>query len=175
MCCMWVMSSSRSSTSLARGVFRHRMSCRLPPGAYWSRRFTHGVGPPYRLLVLAGGEQEQIPFTGELEQRLIDAVAEMCELVFTGIEPGRRWVAPKRRACPSFNCQKNSCSAGRRRLPKTLCSAGRRRLPKTLCTAGRCRPPKRLRLQSSRNSRRRSLPAALRGNVSLNSTRRGTL
>jgi CRISPR-associated exonuclease Cas4 len=59
----------------------------------------YGVRPPYGVLVLAGGVSEQVPFTPELEQRLLRTMADMRALLAMDTEPGPRWVAPKCRAC----------------------------------------------------------------------------
>ena len=59
----------------------------------------YGVRPPYGLLVLAGGVQEEVPFTTELEAQLLDTMARMRGVLVTDDEPGPRWVAPKCRGC----------------------------------------------------------------------------
>jgi CRISPR-associated exonuclease Cas4 len=57
------------------------------------------VRPPYGLLVLAGGVQQQVPFTAQLETRLLDTMARMRQVLVTDQEPGPRWVGAKCRAC----------------------------------------------------------------------------
>jgi CRISPR-associated exonuclease Cas4 len=60
---------------------------------------TYGVRPPFGIVVLAGGTCEKVPFTPDLERRLLQTMADMRDLVATQTEPGRRWVAPKCQAC----------------------------------------------------------------------------
>jgi CRISPR-associated exonuclease Cas4 len=57
------------------------------------------VRPPYGVVVLAGGRQERVAFTPELEQRLLHTMHEMREFLALGREPGPRWVDHKCRAC----------------------------------------------------------------------------
>ena len=59
----------------------------------------YGVRPPYGLLVLAGGVQQEVPFTAQLEARLLDTMARMREVLVADYEPCPRWVALKCRAC----------------------------------------------------------------------------
>ena len=59
----------------------------------------YGVRPPYGLLVLAGGVQERVAYSRDLEQRVLATIVEMRELLVSETEPGPRWVAPKCRAC----------------------------------------------------------------------------
>ena len=61
----------------------------------------YGVRPPYGLLVLSGGVQQEVPFTAQLEARLLDTMARMREVLMTHDEPGPRWVAAKCCACGS--------------------------------------------------------------------------
>jgi CRISPR-associated exonuclease Cas4 len=62
----------------------------------------YGLRPPYGLLVLAGGVQTRVPFTAELEQRLLAMMEQMHSELRTDSEPGARWVAAKCQAC-GFN------------------------------------------------------------------------
>jgi hypothetical protein len=50
----------------------------------------YGVRPPYGLLVLANRRQHRVPFTRQLEQRLLQTLARMNGLVETDREPGPR-------------------------------------------------------------------------------------
>ncbi len=59
----------------------------------------YGRRPPYGVLVLAGGVQERVPFTPALEQRVLETVVEMRELLQLGAEPGPEWVGPKCQGC----------------------------------------------------------------------------
>jgi CRISPR-associated exonuclease Cas4 len=63
----------------------------------------YGVRPPYGLLVLANGRQHRVPFTRELEQRLLQMLARMNRLVATNHEPGPRWMGGRCRACGFFD------------------------------------------------------------------------
>jgi CRISPR/Cas system-associated exonuclease Cas4 (RecB family) len=62
----------------------------------------YGVRPPYGLLVLADGRQHRVPFTHELEQRLLHTLARMNDLLDIDQEPGRRWLGGRCRACGYF-------------------------------------------------------------------------
>jgi CRISPR-associated exonuclease Cas4 len=57
------------------------------------------VRPAYGLVVLAGGVQERVAFTPELEDRLMATMGQMRELLATGREPGPRWIEYKCRSC----------------------------------------------------------------------------
>lgn len=57
------------------------------------------VRPPYGIVVLANGVREHVPFTEELEQRVLDTMTEMRQILTSDEEPGPRWVATKCRAC----------------------------------------------------------------------------
>ena len=59
----------------------------------------YGARPPYGVVVLAGGAQERVPFSEELERSVLRAMAEMRRTLATGEAPGRRWVGAKCRAC----------------------------------------------------------------------------
>jgi CRISPR/Cas system-associated exonuclease Cas4 (RecB family) len=61
-----------------------------------------GVRPPYGVLVLADGEPREVPFTRELEARLLETTTRMRALLAAGDAPGRRWVAPKCQRCAYF-------------------------------------------------------------------------
>ena len=63
----------------------------------------YGVRPPYGLLVLANGRQHRVPFTRELEERLLQTVARMNGLLETNREPGPRWLGGRCRACGFFD------------------------------------------------------------------------
>ena len=52
----------------------------------------YGVRPPYGLLVLANGRQHRVPFTRELEQRLLQTLARMNALLETNHKPDRKSV-----------------------------------------------------------------------------------
>lgn len=62
----------------------------------------YGVRPPYELLVLANGRQHRVPFTRELEERLLQTLARMNGLLERNQEPGPRWLAGRCRACGFF-------------------------------------------------------------------------
>ena len=49
---------------------------------------TYGVRPPFGIVVLAGGNRAKVPFTPELERRLLQTVAAMRELLATQAERG---------------------------------------------------------------------------------------
>jgi CRISPR-associated exonuclease Cas4 len=59
----------------------------------------YGVRPPFGVVVLAGGTRAKVPFTPDLERRLLKTMADMRDLVATQTEPGPRWVATKCQAC----------------------------------------------------------------------------
>ena len=59
----------------------------------------YGVRPPHAVVVLAGGAQERVPFTADLERDVRETMARMRRLLATGGAPDPRWVAPKCRAC----------------------------------------------------------------------------
>ena len=59
----------------------------------------YGVRPPYGLLVLANGIQHRVPFTCELEQRLLRTLDTTHGLLDTSEEPGPRWLGGRCRAC----------------------------------------------------------------------------
>jgi len=63
----------------------------------------YGVRPPYGLLVLANGKQHKVPFTPELERRLLRTTERMHTLVESDQEPGRRWLGGRCRACGFFS------------------------------------------------------------------------
>jgi CRISPR/Cas system-associated exonuclease Cas4 (RecB family) len=63
----------------------------------------YGVRPPYGLLVLANGERRRIPFTRELEQRLLQTLTRMNALIESNQEPGPRWLGGRCRACGYFS------------------------------------------------------------------------
>ena len=63
----------------------------------------YGARPRYGLLVLAHGRQHRVPFTRELEQRLLQTLARMNALVETKGEPGPRWMGGRCRACGFFD------------------------------------------------------------------------
>ncbi len=56
-----------------------------------------GIRPPYGLVVLAGGRQERVPYTPELEARVHKTVAELRAILSTGCTPGPRYMPRK---CP---------------------------------------------------------------------------
>ena len=60
---------------------------------------TYGVRPPFGIVVLANGARTKVPFTPDVERRLLRTMADMRELVATEAKPGPRWVAPKCQAC----------------------------------------------------------------------------
>jgi len=51
------------------------------------------------VVVLAGGAQERVPFTPDLERDVRRAMAEMRRVLATGEAPGPRWVPAKCRTC----------------------------------------------------------------------------
>jgi len=59
----------------------------------------YGVRPPYGVVVLAGGSQERVVFTEELERGVVRTMAEMRRILENGEAPGPRWVPAKCRAC----------------------------------------------------------------------------
>jgi len=59
----------------------------------------YGERPPFCLLVLANGEQHRVPFTRDLEKRLVDTLDRMHGLLETNAEPGRRWMGKRCHAC----------------------------------------------------------------------------
>jgi CRISPR-associated exonuclease Cas4 len=63
---------------------------------------TYGVRPPYGMLVLAGGVRRRVPFTRDLEERLLETVDRMHSLLESGVEPGPRWLGARCRACGFF-------------------------------------------------------------------------
>jgi CRISPR-associated exonuclease Cas4 len=58
-----------------------------------------GRRPPYGILVLERGVQIRVPFTLELERRVLATASEMRELLCSGDEPERISSAAKCRAC----------------------------------------------------------------------------
>jgi CRISPR-associated exonuclease Cas4 len=62
----------------------------------------YGVRPPYGVLVLAGGVQEHVPFSEEVERRLLVTMTRMRALIEVDAEPGARWNSGKCRACGFF-------------------------------------------------------------------------
>jgi CRISPR-associated exonuclease Cas4 len=59
----------------------------------------YGQRPPYGIVVLAGGRQQQIAFTPELERRLVATMKEMRGILARHQEPGRCWVQAKCTVC----------------------------------------------------------------------------
>lgn len=59
----------------------------------------YGVRPPYGVVVLAGGAQERVAFTEELERGVLRTMAQMRRMLENGEAPGPRWVPAKCRAC----------------------------------------------------------------------------
>ena len=62
----------------------------------------YGVRPPYGLLVLANGVQQQVPFTRALEKRVLETMARMRVVLEAGTQPGPRWTGSRCRACGFF-------------------------------------------------------------------------
>ena len=62
----------------------------------------YGVRPPYGLLVLANGVQQQVPFTRFLEKRVLETMARMRVVLEAGTQPGPRWMGSRCRACGFF-------------------------------------------------------------------------
>jgi CRISPR-associated protein Cas4 len=62
----------------------------------------YGVRPPYGLLVLANGVQQQVPFTRDLEKRVLETMADMRVVLEEGTQPGPRWMGSRCRACGFF-------------------------------------------------------------------------
>jgi CRISPR-associated exonuclease Cas4 len=60
---------------------------------------TYGVRPPYEVLVLAHGDQHRVPFTPELERRLLQTIDRLKGFLETGTAPGPRWMGARCRAC----------------------------------------------------------------------------
>jgi len=58
-----------------------------------------GVRPPYGVVVLAGGRQERVEFTGDLERLAVKTMADMRALLCTGSEPGAVWHGGKCGGC----------------------------------------------------------------------------
>jgi len=59
----------------------------------------YGVRPEYGVLVLAGGVQERLPYTPEIERRLRQIMTRMRTLLDDDVEPGPLWSSAKCRAC----------------------------------------------------------------------------
>jgi CRISPR-associated exonuclease Cas4 len=59
----------------------------------------YGSRPSHGIVVLAGGRQEEVAFTPELERRLLATMQEMRTILASGREPGRRWIQHKCRTC----------------------------------------------------------------------------
>jgi len=62
----------------------------------------YGVRPPYGVLVLANGVQRQVPFTRDLEKRVLETMANMRVVLEEGTQPGPRWMGSRCRACGFF-------------------------------------------------------------------------
>ena len=62
----------------------------------------YGVRPPYGLLVLANGVQQQVPFTRGLEKRVLETMARMRVVLEAGTQPGPHWMGSRCRACGFF-------------------------------------------------------------------------
>lgn len=60
---------------------------------------TFGVRPTHALLVLANGQQEEVPFTPEAEQHLLETMARMREILESGEAPGPCWSRGKCESC----------------------------------------------------------------------------
>jgi CRISPR-associated exonuclease Cas4 len=82
----------RARTMQASHILQVAAQCLLVQEVY-------GVRPPYGLLVLAEGVERRVPFTAGLEQKLLDTMAQMRDLLAREAEPGPRWVEAKCRAC----------------------------------------------------------------------------
>lgn len=61
----------------------------------------YGVRPPCGVVVLAGGSQERVVFTEELERDVVRAMAEMRRMLENGEAPSPQWAPAKCRACGS--------------------------------------------------------------------------
>jgi CRISPR-associated exonuclease Cas4 len=59
----------------------------------------YGVRPPYGVVVLAGGRQERVAFSEELERVVVRTMAETRRILATGEPPDPQWVGAKCRAC----------------------------------------------------------------------------
>lgn len=59
----------------------------------------YGVRPPYGVVVLADGIQERVPFTKDLEQRVLRAMGAMRQILRTREAPGPRWIPSKCSGC----------------------------------------------------------------------------
>jgi CRISPR-associated exonuclease Cas4 len=59
----------------------------------------YGRRPPYGIVVLAGGRQERVPFSTDLERRVRSTMGQMRRILAAGRPPGREWVAAKCCAC----------------------------------------------------------------------------
>lgn len=59
----------------------------------------YGRRPPFGIVVLAGGKQERVPFSTDLERRVLSAMGQMRGILAAGEEPGPDWVAHKCCAC----------------------------------------------------------------------------
>jgi CRISPR-associated exonuclease Cas4 len=60
---------------------------------------TWDTRPPHGVVLLAGGAQEQVAFTPELEQRLLETMQEMRQILATDQAPGPCWSRGKCAAC----------------------------------------------------------------------------
>jgi CRISPR-associated exonuclease Cas4 len=63
----------------------------------------YGVRPSYGLLVLANSRQHRVAFTPELEQRVVQTLARMHELLESNHQPGPRWMGARCQACGFFS------------------------------------------------------------------------
>jgi len=63
----------------------------------------YGERPSYGLLVLANGERHRVPFTRDLERRLVETLDRMNRVLETNEEPGRRWLGTRCQACGFFS------------------------------------------------------------------------
>jgi CRISPR/Cas system-associated exonuclease Cas4 (RecB family) len=65
---------------------------------------TFGQRPAYGLVALAQGTQHRIPFDGPLEQSVFVILGQMRGVLRDGLEPGRRWLGARCRACEFYAC-----------------------------------------------------------------------
>jgi CRISPR-associated protein Cas4 len=60
---------------------------------------TSGVRPTHAVLVFANGQQQQVPYTPELERHLQDTMQRMRGILETGEAPGPCWSRGKCAGC----------------------------------------------------------------------------
>ena len=59
----------------------------------------YGVRPPFGLVVLAEGVRQRVEFSTELEERLLETMAQMRAFMHAGAAPEPQWISAKCRHC----------------------------------------------------------------------------